>query len=112
LQTARPKDFPVHYTHQSKNTKDEFRREVTHRLGGRGAGDWYAEKEAGGRGEGGKQRSRRLTIVGTRSSWFQSEFFTAIVLAFITEDVRSSASARHASVKITVTTHIYTHSGD
>jgi hypothetical protein len=81
-------------------------------VGGRGAGDWYAEKEAGGRGEGGKQRSRRLTIVGTRSSWFQSEFFTAIVLAFITEDVRSSASARHASVKITVTTHIYTHSGD
>jgi hypothetical protein len=66
-----------------------------------------AEKEAGGRWEEGKQRSRRLTIVGTGVSWFQSQLFTAIVLAFITEDVRSSASARHASVKITVSTHIY-----
>ena len=69
-----------------------------------------AEKEAGGRREEGKQRSRRLTIVGTGVSWFQSQLFTAIVLAFITEDVRSTASARHASVKITVNTHIYTHS--
>jgi len=68
LQTARPKDFPVHYTHQSKNTKDEFRREVTHRqhFAGRksGLGDvrcvWGAEgqetgmrrrrQEEGGRG--------------------------------------------------------------
>ena len=31
LQTARPKDFPVHCTHESMNTKEELRRDVTNR---------------------------------------------------------------------------------
>ena len=31
MHTARPKEFPVHYTHQSENPKDELRRDVRHR---------------------------------------------------------------------------------
>ena len=101
-------------------TKDEVRRDVTLRqhvagrksaLGGvRGGAEGQEtgilEKGAGGREEGGKHRCRGLTIVGAGSSWFQTELFTSIVLHFMTEDVRSSSSARHASDKIT--THIYT----
>jgi len=97
------------------------------RGGAEGQETGILEKGAGAREQGGKHRCRGLTIVGdgctppplinvfslrgltivgAGSSWFQTELFTSIVLHFMTEDVRSSSSARHASDKIT--THIYT----